>query len=244
MMAKNKRFAEFINTACTDARCQKLNFLALLIMPVQRIPRYVLLLRELIKYTLADDPDLGNLNKALSKMMNVAEEINAKKRDAENLAQIQQIQSQLVMGKFPSLLAVPSRRFVKEGQLYEFTEKGVEVGYYYLFSDVLCRSTMSLSHNKRKLRQMLALAECQITQFNLGDGRHTVATSRRKKLSLIGRGPGATDFEMDTFAFAIEIGGQTHALAALTEEETRSWLAAIAHCMAEVEQRHKTFKRE
>jgi hypothetical protein len=56
-----------------------------LIMPIQRIPRYVLLLTDLFKNTPEGHKDFEDLKKALAKMESVAEYVNTKKREAENL---------------------------------------------------------------------------------------------------------------------------------------------------------------
>lgn len=42
---KRKKFIQFCNTALTDARCKGNSLQSLLIMPVQRVPRYKLLLQ-------------------------------------------------------------------------------------------------------------------------------------------------------------------------------------------------------
>jgi hypothetical protein len=46
-------------------------------MPVQRIPRYVLLIRELIKSTWPDHPDFKNLQAALGLMEKQAIAVNS-----------------------------------------------------------------------------------------------------------------------------------------------------------------------
>lgn len=50
---------------------------SLLIMPVQRIPRYNLLLQELLKETPDSHPDFANLTDALDSMRKVAEHVRA-----------------------------------------------------------------------------------------------------------------------------------------------------------------------
>lgn len=47
-----------------------------MILPVQRIPRYTLLLQELVKKTWEDHPDHGDLIQAQQKMKSIAEYIN------------------------------------------------------------------------------------------------------------------------------------------------------------------------
>lgn len=48
-----------------------------LILPVQRLPRYVLLLRDLLKFTPEEHTDFENLSKAVDKMSSVADYVCA-----------------------------------------------------------------------------------------------------------------------------------------------------------------------
>lgn len=53
--------------------CGGMTLTGLLVTPVQRIPRYQLLLQEVIKFTPAEHPDLENLNAALVAIKKYAE---------------------------------------------------------------------------------------------------------------------------------------------------------------------------
>ena len=56
----------------------------LLIQPIQRVPRYRMLLEELVKHTPLDHCDYGKCQAALAQIVHVASELNEAKRDAEN----------------------------------------------------------------------------------------------------------------------------------------------------------------
>lgn len=58
----------------------------LLITPIQRIPRYVLLLKSILKHTEDSHPDYSELGTAISQLQQVATVINEKKRESENRA--------------------------------------------------------------------------------------------------------------------------------------------------------------
>lgn len=87
-----KRFRKF-----EDAIIQKrevsagMDLRAFLIMPVQRIPRYELLIRELIKLTPEDHVDLANLTKAADLVHTVATQINERQSDPEFQAAMQAV---------------------------------------------------------------------------------------------------------------------------------------------------------
>jgi hypothetical protein len=69
--------------------------MSLLIQPVQRIPRYQLLLAELIKRTPEDHIDYQDLTKALGKVVGIATFVNDRKRQSENARVLQKLQSRL-----------------------------------------------------------------------------------------------------------------------------------------------------
>ena len=66
-----------------------LGFSSLRQVPVQRIPRYVLLLKDLLKHTDKSHPDYEELQKALTGFEQIATEINEKKRHHENQQKLQ-----------------------------------------------------------------------------------------------------------------------------------------------------------
>ena len=63
---------------------------------VQRIPRYLLLLKELLRFTEPTHPDYAELQKALEGIKEVTEFIEAQTSKAHNLSKLASIQSRLV----------------------------------------------------------------------------------------------------------------------------------------------------
>lgn len=68
----------------------------LLIMPVQRIPRYELLLREALKHTDERDADKALLSKALTGITEINHWINDKKKEQERTVHVFEIEKRLV----------------------------------------------------------------------------------------------------------------------------------------------------
>ena len=62
-------------TQQAQPECHRLDLRSLLIMPVQRIPRYNLLLGELLKETPNTHPDHADLTTAVAAMKQVAEHV-------------------------------------------------------------------------------------------------------------------------------------------------------------------------
>jgi len=68
---------------------------SLLIQPVQRLPRYELLLKDLIRHTEKGHSDYALLNIGLQRVVRVTTHVNEKKGDKENLSQIVGLQKKL-----------------------------------------------------------------------------------------------------------------------------------------------------
>jgi len=118
-----------------------LDLLSYMIQPVQRVPRYVLLLKELRRQTPLFHPEYLPLNEAIAKVSNVAAVINEGQRAVENMNKLLQLQ-QRVHGDFESLVQ-PHRRLIKEGPVTATYAHGLfgtlrtRASLLFLFSDAL-----------------------------------------------------------------------------------------------------------
>lgn len=137
MTLKNSEFAEFIQTqeALPDVMGLKIN--ALLITPVQRIPRYKLLLEDLLSHTPGDNLDYAQLKEATKQIGEIAHHINEHIRQHENFQKMLSIQKSLDRSA-PKILQ-PGRIFIKEGSLKKVSRKGDKSfeRMFFLFNDVL-----------------------------------------------------------------------------------------------------------
>jgi hypothetical protein len=106
-----------------------------LIQPIQRMPRYIMLLDQLIKYTPPHHIDHGNMTKALDKMKQITEYLNEAKRSAESANKLVDVELKLT-GLTQSLMA-PGRRFVKEGTAIEDRKGGSRSLNIILCSDLI-----------------------------------------------------------------------------------------------------------
>ena len=97
--------------------------LSYLIMPVQRIPRYVLLLRELKKNTPDTHPEYEALTVALTKIESIGTHINESKRQVEQMSKLLDIQNRLRNKEF--VIFKPDRRLIKEGLIRRLREEFV-----------------------------------------------------------------------------------------------------------------------
>lgn len=114
---ENSRFRAFIKK--TEAKTMK-KFLDFLILPVQRVPRYVLLLEVLIKYTDDSHPDFENLKKAYDEAKIAAGAINKKLEESQNRAKVVSIRNRfddIIDDCLSESLVQPHRVFFQEGVL-------------------------------------------------------------------------------------------------------------------------------
>lgn len=112
---KSAAFATFILSTLAQPECKGLGFQGFLLAPVQRIPRYKLLLEDLLKHTEPEHPDFENLRKALKSIQQVASFVNEMIREHEQMGEMLELQKSL--SGLPEDLIIPGRRFLKKGML-------------------------------------------------------------------------------------------------------------------------------
>eukprot|EP00736_Rhodelphis_marinus_P012950 Rmarinus@m.16994 len=93
---ERKAVRRFLTSAAEDPRCRGNDLAALLIMPVQRIPRYVLLLTDLLKHTEKSHVDEENLRQALRMVKGLGEHVNEAVRVADQMQWCIQLQQKVV----------------------------------------------------------------------------------------------------------------------------------------------------
>ena len=135
-LEKNKPFKQLLAKQESRPEVQKkLN--ALLITPVQRIPRYKLLLDDIIKNTPRFHPDKDNLQEARIQIDSIAWYINDQIKDYEHSRIMIDIQKSL-QGGVPKIIK-PDRKLIKQGNLMKVNKNGghAQPRYVILFSDML-----------------------------------------------------------------------------------------------------------
>jgi len=98
--------------AATNPRCGGLRLPALLLTPVQRIPRYLLLLKDFMDKTDPDHPDMSGLRAAYDKVSDLASLVNNSLRasqDQKTMADLRKNIAGLL------LLETAGRTLVREG---------------------------------------------------------------------------------------------------------------------------------
>ena len=131
----------FIRAVELQQQCHGLKLLSFLIMPVQRVPRYKMLIAELLKVTDESHPDHQHLVKSLSLISSVATALN---NDMKNTEIRKKTMDAAMM--FESLeLLTPSRLFVKQGVLKKVCRSAKKDFTFVLFNDCLIYGSPKLT---------------------------------------------------------------------------------------------------
>ncbi|PAA75729.1 hypothetical protein BOX15_Mlig007985g2, partial [Macrostomum lignano] len=134
-MAASSRLLGFVRRAESRPEVQ-MRLDALLIMPVQRVPRYELLLTQLLRCTPTGHPDYPTLQRSVAQVSEVARHINDTVRSQQSAEELLAVQRSLRSA--PKLLA-PGRTLVKRGQLKKVDRAGGQARErdVMLFTDIL-----------------------------------------------------------------------------------------------------------
>ncbi|KAN0012429.1 hypothetical protein ACTFIU_007730 [Dictyostelium citrinum] len=89
----NEKFVEFLADQREKASIELPGYL---IMPIQRMPRYVMLLEDLLKHTAPQHFDYEPIDNAVKSLKKITVQLNERKRESENKQSIQDIYMQLV----------------------------------------------------------------------------------------------------------------------------------------------------
>ncbi|EKE41037.1 hypothetical protein ENUP19_0306G0009 [Entamoeba nuttalli] len=114
----------------------QLDLRSYLITPVQRLPRYNLLLNELLKHTPTDHPDYNNIVSALAFLKECTQYANDSVRERERRDKLITI-AKTCEGATAESIVKPGRSFVKSGEVLEIGKKINKPRFIYLFNDML-----------------------------------------------------------------------------------------------------------
>ena len=138
-------FQKFLNDTLMKPEVKHAALETYLIMPIQRIPRYKMLLEEVIKNTEANHPDLDGLGKALDAIKKIATYINdsvKKAKQREKIIEIEQLFNSRVD------LVTAARSFVRHGPLVKKCRASDRRYEFFLFNDLLLYASSVLGRLK------------------------------------------------------------------------------------------------
>ncbi|KAI9454923.1 hypothetical protein BJY52DRAFT_1282748 [Lactarius psammicola] len=136
LLNTNSAFSAFIARQEADPRCGKLKLRDWLLTIVQRCPRYLLLLKDLISCTDPEDPEYSSLMAVHALVSKITTSLNASLHTHAQTLTLLALQRNTP--NLPFQLVVPGRTFLKRGSLLQF-ERGSfpKERDFLLFSDCL-----------------------------------------------------------------------------------------------------------
>ena len=136
------------------------DFRSYLIMPIQRIPRYRMLVEELIKGTDQSHPDYAQLQKALESIKEVAIQCDAAIEQHKNRIKMLEIQDSFFGEKVQIIEA--GRTFLKEGDMDKVCRKDVQKRRAWLFNDLFLYAKQLPSSSRYNKHRSFPLATIRI----------------------------------------------------------------------------------
>jgi len=173
LSVKTPRFREYLEKCQFTEASRNLNLASFMIQPVQRVPRYILLLQDLVRHTLEDHPDFEPLRKGLERTQQAAETLNEAKRSADSQTKMAKLHSAL-LGQPEGFSLVrtgnPPRCLIREGSVLEVSKKGgSKYCYLFLFDDLLLFTRQQKAkYNYQKVALLSELKVVDIPQNETG----------------------------------------------------------------------------
>ncbi|KAI8340948.1 hypothetical protein BC941DRAFT_488850 [Chlamydoabsidia padenii] len=210
-------FEVFLKTAQTRPECRSLDLSHFLLQPVQRITRYPLLLRQILKSTPKRHPDYGLVKSALTKASQVLDDVNEETRRFENHKKMGELGRILDMEGF-GRLDIRGREFVMEGVLYK-TKSGRKLQGY-LFNDLFLLVEPLKSLNPKGYLYSLYREPMNIERLVIRDNQMT-----NSKSTFGGN-------TIDETHFQIVYGSVVISVKAASQSQKRQWINQIQHYSA------------
>ncbi|XP_023295636.2 putative protein tag-52 isoform X1 [Lucilia cuprina] len=178
LTSKNAAFRKFLEINESRPELQrKLN--SLMIVPIQRVPRYKLLLEQVLLYTSPADADFKLLKESVKQIESTVSHINSCVEDQEVTQLLINLQNSLV-NRSPNIVK-PSRKVIREGVLHKVTRNGSEIKRYcVLMSDIFMyckilkeRSPNTIVENSLECCCIFPLKKCKVYELLPGNFKIT-----------------------------------------------------------------------
>lgn len=185
LRAKRKEFQFFMNVFELSEECKIHD---LMILPIQRLPRYILLLKSLDEHADPGSKFHVELSRAILTVSQLADNVNQSMHMRDAKDQVMALKARIEGMPSTFELSIPSRFFVREGQLLVWHKavghKRGKKGYGFLFNDLLVLTSVPKGkHQSCRFRSSLMFdATVAVIDWIRG---YTEATKRKKKAKTI-----------------------------------------------------------
>ncbi|XP_018095888.1 FYVE, RhoGEF and PH domain-containing protein 3 [Xenopus laevis] len=213
---RSSTFKEVVYTIQKDPVCGNLTLQHHMLEPVQRIPRYELLLKDYLKKLPEDSPDRKDSEKSLELISTAANHSNAAIRKMEKMHKLLEVYERL--GGEEDIVN-PANELIKEGHIQKLSAKNgtTQDRYLYLFNSMLlyCVPKLRLMGQKFSVREKIDIAGIQVQE--------TVKNNSAHMFQIIGK---KRSLELQT----------------RTEEEKKEWIQVIQATIEKHKQNSETFR--
>uniref|UniRef100_A0A8C0Y5Q9 FYVE, RhoGEF and PH domain containing 4b n=1 Tax=Cyprinus carpio carpio TaxID=630221 RepID=A0A8C0Y5Q9_CYPCA len=196
--------------------CGNLTLQHHMLEPVQRVPRYEMLLKDYLKKLPEDDPDCSQAEKSLNIISMAATHSNMAIRKMENLKKLMEIYEML--GGEEDIVN-PSNELIKEGQILKLAARNTSSmeRYLFLFNNMLlyCVPKFSLVGQRFTVRTRVGVEGMKVLETSNEDYPHTFQVSGKER---------------------------TLELQASSEQDKEDWIKAFKETIEIFQQKNETFK--
>nr|XP_016816643.1 FYVE, RhoGEF and PH domain-containing protein 3 isoform X3 [Pan troglodytes] len=209
-------FKDVVHSIQKQEVCGNLTLQHHMLEPVQRVPRYELLLKDYLKRLPQDAPDRKDAERSLELISTAANHSNAAIRKVEKMHKLLEVYEQL--GGEEDIVN-PANELIKEGQIQKLSAKNgtPQDRHLFLFNSMIlyCVPKLRLMGQKFSVREKMDISGLQVQDIVKPNTAHTfIITGRKRSLEL-----------------------QTR-----TEEEKKEWIQIIQATIEKHKQNSETFK--
>ncbi|XP_057555783.1 FYVE, RhoGEF and PH domain-containing protein 2 isoform X4 [Hippopotamus amphibius kiboko] len=213
---KSPPFQEVITRIQSSEASGSLTLQHHMLEPVQRIPRYELLLKEYVQKLPAQAPDLADAQKALDMIFSAAQHSNAAITEMERLQELWEVYQRLGL---EDDIVDPSNTLLREGPVLKisFRRNDPMERYLFLFNNMLlyCVPRVIQVGAQFQVRTRIDVAGMKVRELTDPEFPHSFLVSGKQR---------------------------TLELRARSQEEMISWLQACQAAIDQIEKRNETFK--
>uniref|UniRef100_A0A8C4NQ22 FYVE, RhoGEF and PH domain containing 4a n=1 Tax=Dicentrarchus labrax TaxID=13489 RepID=A0A8C4NQ22_DICLA len=179
---RSPQFKAIIQEIQSQEVCGFLTLQHHMLEPVQRVPRYEMLLKDYLKKLPQDDSDRRDAEKSLEIIATAATHSNSAIRKSDNLKKLMEIYEML--GEEEDIVN-PSNEFIKEGHILKLAARNTSAmeRYLFLFNNMLlyCVPKFSLGGAKYTVRTRIGIDGMKVLETTNEDYPHTFQVSGKER---------------------------------------------------------------
>ncbi|XP_055963758.1 FYVE, RhoGEF and PH domain-containing protein 4 isoform X2 [Sorex fumeus] len=215
-MERSPQFKAVVDDIQSQKVCGSLSLQHHMLEPVQRVPRYELLLKDYLRKLPPDAPDWADAKKSLEIISTAASHSNSAIRKMEKLKKLMEVYEML--GEEEDIVN-PSNELIKEGQILKLAARNTSAQerHLFLFNNMLlyCVPKFTLVGSKFTVRTRVGVDGMTVVETHNEEYPHTFQVSGKER---------------------------TLELQASSEQDKEEWIKALQETIDMFQQRHETFR--